>query len=329
MYLEEWMFSGGNFRAVKLMSHNKDNNSSKNSENCGRSNDMCVFTPTYNRAYCLSSLFASLCRQTVSNFNWLIVDDGSTDETEELIERFMEVSFFPITYIKQQNGGKQRAHNCGVNASNSELFICVDSDDKLVDSALQEVWNCWQKNKSNNKVAGIIALQGSAEGVPHGTKMPEGLKLTTMWDLYYKYKHKGDTVHIYRTDILKKYPFEVEEGEKFIAETYVYHQIDQKYLLAVLPSVIYVSEYLNDGYTKNVRKVTRENPRGYSKLKRLFITYSHTPDLIIKNTILYMVGCMLASDVSRGIKEAPYRWLAILVMPLSYVLCKTIYRKHI
>lgn len=293
-----------------------------------RTEDICIFTPTYNRAYCLRNLFDSLCRQNASNFNWLIVDDGSTDDTEDLVNNLIQESSFPITYIKQENGGKQRAHNKGVSNSNSELFICVDSDDRLVDGALRDIWNCWQKYRSNDHVAGIIALQGPKENVPHGTQMPDNVELTTMWELYYKYKHKGDTVHIYRTDVLSRYPFEVEDGEKFIAETYVYHQIDQDYCLAILPKVLLISEYLDDGYTKNVRKITRENPKGYRKLKRLFITYSHTPKLIVRNTLLYMVGCILSSSVIDGIKDAPNKMIAILVLPASYLLCEIVYRER-
>lgn len=291
-----------------------------------KTDDICIFTPTYNRAYCLKNLFDSLCRQNVSNFNWLIVDDGSTDETEELVNNFINVSTFPIRYIKQENGGKQRAHNTGVNNSNSELFICIDSDDRLVDDALELVWNYWKRYRDNDRVAGIIALLGPKEDIPYGSKMPDGIEFSTMWDLYYKYKHKGDTVHIYKTSILKQYPFEVEEGEKFIAETYVYHQIDQKYTLAVLPHVLVIAEYLPDGYSKNVRKVTKNNPKSYCKLKRLFITYSHTPKLKVQNTILYMVGSILSSEIKRGFINAPNKVLAIFSFPVAWFLCKTIYR---
>ena len=184
-------------------------------------NDICIFTPTYNRAYRLPNLFESLKRQQCDNFCWLIVDDGSSDGTETLVRSFMENSLFPIRYVKQKNGGKARAHNTGVAHCESELFFCVDSDDELTPHALNELWDRWLEVRHDPNVAGLIGVYGKAIDEPLGTWMPDGIETTTMWDLYYKHKYKGDSAHIYRTDILRKYPFKVAEGEKFLAETYV------------------------------------------------------------------------------------------------------------
>ena len=293
-----------------------------------RFNDICVFTPTYNRAYCLDKLFASLCDQTAENFNWLIVDDGSTDDTEALVEDFKKVSPFPITYLKQANGGKQRAHNVAVEHCSSELFFCVDSDDQLVCDALASIWETWDDVRSSSDYAGVIALQGPGENTPHYGRMPKGLRTTTMWDLYYKHGHRGDTAHIYKTSVLRDYPFEVEDGEKFIAETYVYHQIDQRYKLAVLDKVVTIQEYLSDGYSKNVRQVTRSNPKGYRKLKRMYILYADTPRAYIESTILYMVGCLLCGDTKGGIKDAPNKVGAVLALLPAWILTKTEFRER-
>lgn len=289
-------------------------------------NDICIFTPTYNRAYRLPGLFESLKHQEYDNFCWLIVDDGSSDDTEALVQGFKKSSPFPIHYIRQDNGGKARAHNTGVEHCDSELFFCVDSDDELTPHALNEVWARWLEVRENPRIAGIIGVYGKTSSEPLGTWMPDGVETTTMWDLYYRFKYKGDSAHIYRTDILRSFPFKVAEGEKFIAETYVYHQIDQQYALATLNKILVVAEYLPDGYSKNFPKLTKENPIGYHTLKRLYIGYADRILLKYQSTILYMVGHMLAKTTKAGIEDAPSKALAYLACPPAWLLCKTMFR---
>ncbi|NGM17170.1 glycosyltransferase [Eggerthellaceae bacterium zg-893] len=289
---------------------------------------VCVFTPTYNRAYCLDQLFHSLERQTNKDFYWLIVDDGSTDDTESLVERFQKKETLHIEYIKKENGGKQRAHNTGVAACTSELFFCVDSDDFLVDDAIESILNLWDSIKGNDKIGGIVGLDGPDKDTPLKNGMPKNVKETTFWKLYNKQHHKGDVALIYRTDILRQYPFYVYDDEKFISECYMYHQVDQHYSLGVLDKVLIVCEYREDGYTKHIRKVTRENPKGYILLKRNCIEHSDTFYLKFTSTILYLVGHILAGHTMRqGIEEAPYPGIARLASPFALLLAKTEFQK--
>ena len=288
---------------------------------------LAVFTPTYNRAYIIGNLYKSLLAQTSEDFCWIVVDDGSSDNTEQLIASFISENRIPIRYIKQENGGKQRAHNTGVDACDNELFFCVDSDDALVPTAVEDVLSLWQRVKARDDVAGIIAMRGHSEAKPMGTWIPENLDYTTMWDLYYRHHHRGDTALVYRTDILRKYPYIVEPGEKFIGETYVYHQIDQSYRLAVLHKVIWICEYLPDGYTKHVRKITRENPRSYMRLKRSYIDYSDTFALKAENTILYLVGAYFAGCFGEALKGLPNRALSLLCAPVALLLAKTEFQR--
>lgn len=287
---------------------------------------MTVFTPTYNRAYIIGRLYESLLAQTSDDFQWMVVDDGSTDDTRSVIEGFAAEGKLDIIYIHQENGGKQRAHNAGVERCGTELFFCVDSDDELIPEAVEECLALWKTKRHDSRFAGIIALCGTSDGAPLGTRFPEGLESTTMWDLYYKHHHKGDTSLVYRTEILRQYPFVVEPGEKFIGETYVYHQIDQHYELAVLPRVIRTTEYLPDGYTKNVRKVTRDNPVGYMRLKRDYIDYADTLTVKAQSTALYLVGAYFAGCFWRAYRELPNRLMATLAVPVALLLVKTVYR---
>ena len=288
---------------------------------------LCIFTPTYNRSYCLAELFNSLARQTLTCFNWLIVDDGSTDNTEELVSSFMEQAPFRITYIKQPNGGKQRAWNAAVGVCDSELFMCVDSDDVVPDNLVSTIVGRWSRVRGDNQIAGMIGLCGRDEKTALSGGMPSGVTRTTMWDLYYRYGHKGDTAQVYRTCILREFPFEVEPGEKFIAETFVFHQIDQKYNLLVIDEVLIIREYLEDGYTANVRKITRNNPVGYLKLKRMYIGYADSVSLRFYETILYLVGCHFA-NWPHPISSAPSPVLAALAWLPAQFLCHTVYRER-
>lgn len=288
---------------------------------------LCIFTPTYNRSYCLAGLFNSLAKQTMTCFNWLIVDDGSTDNTEELVSSFMDQAPFRITYIKKPNGGKQRAWNAAVEVCDSELFMCVDSDDTVPSDLVEAVVERWADVCDDAGIAGLIGLCGTDEQTALASRMPKDVVRTTMWDLYYKYKHKGDTALVYRTKILRKFPFEIEPNEKFIAETFVFHQIDQSYELSVMDKVLIIVEYRKDGYSANVRKVTRENPIGYLKLKRMYIEYADSVLLRYYETILYLVGCHFA-QWPNAVSGAPYPVLAALAWLPSQILCHTVYRER-
>ena len=290
-------------------------------------NDICIFTPTYNRAYRLGNLFESLKRQ----------DSGEAFVRFAGVQLYVRLHGEKLVQIPCQrefsrrdlfnaggaHGGKARAHNTGVEHCDSELFFCVDSDDELTPHALKNVWSRWLEVRNNPGVAGIIGVYGKTSDEPLGTWMPDGVEFSTMWDLYYKLKYKGDSAHIYRTDILRRFPFKVAEGEKFIAETYVYHQIDQEYTLATL---IVVAESLPDGYSKNFPKLTRENPVGYHTLKRLYINYADDFFLKYESSILYMVGHMLANTTKEGIDDAPHKPLALLACPPAWLLCKTVFK---
>lgn len=287
--------------------------------------ELTVFTPTYNRAYKLPQLYESLCKQTSNNFEWLIVDDGSTDDTEFVVRRWIDENVIKIRYYKQENGGKQRAHNLGVQKSLGLLFVCVDSDDYVEPEFVRKHLEQLPRLRQNTKLAGIISLQGYSNSKPVGTYFPKGIKYTTLSNLYNKKKYKGDSTLAYYTAVLKQYPFVVEDGEKFIGEAYVYNQIDQKYELLVLPEILTIKEYLEDGYTKNVRKLTKDNPKSYVRLKKQSIEYSKTWKDRYIQTILYMVGCRMSHQSQ--VKNAPYKFLAVTAYFPAWIAWKLFYER--
>ncbi|OUQ47366.1 hypothetical protein B5E62_15285 [Lachnoclostridium sp. An118] len=284
-----------------------------------------IFTPTFNRAHLLQNLYDSLCRQTNKNFLWHIVDDGSTDDTGKLVKQWKkENKEFVINYTRQSNGGKQRAHNVGVQMCETELFFCVDSDDSLVDDAVKIIIENWGIAKQEN-IAGIVALRGKDETITLGTSMPKVSNLT-MLELYQKYHFKGDTALIYRTEILKKYPFVLAEGEKFIGENFVYNQIDLNYKMYVLNKIIYICQYFEDGYTRNTVQLLVKNPHSYMILKKQQAEIS----LYLRYRIKHMAGFIamgLTIHETNLVKKSGNLGLAILSYPLGLVIWRLRFKK--
>lgn len=263
------------------------------------SKSITVFTPTYNRAYILPQLYNSLTKQTSQDFTWLIVDDGSTDNTKELIDGWEKEEKIIIEYFKQENGGKQRAHNTGVKKCNTELFICIDSDDYLTDTAIEVLLSTWRNLPSKEKLSGIITTRGSDEATPNGTGLPKGIEYSPLTDLYQKHGFYGDTGLLYKTEILKKHLFDVYKDEKFIPESYIYMQIDQHYTMYVLHTIIVISEYREDGYTKNIYKVIFNNPKSYMRHKWLSVRLAKTLKYKILNSINLLSAFFINKDNPR------------------------------
>lgn len=225
-----------------------------------------VFTPAYNRAYIIEKLYRSLQRQSFKDFEWVVVDDGSTDNTEELFARFCaEENSFSIHYVKTKNGGKHRAINRGVAMASGELFFIVDSDDHVTDDAL-EVIDRVEKTipvDEKSKFAGICGQRGTDAETPMGSTF-EGyyLDITSL-----EREQKGifgEKAEVFYTQILKKYPFPEFEGEKFVTESVVWFAIaSDGYLLRFHNDITIICNYLPDGLTAQGEELLFRNPRGY------------------------------------------------------------------
>ena len=230
-----------------------------------------VFTTTYNRAHLLEHLYESLLTQTNKNFEWLVVDDGSTDNTEELFREWIKEKSFPVRYIKQANGGKHRAINKGVKEANGELFFIVDSDDQLTCDAIDVI--CSTCNKNSIKGAGLCYRKCDiTKNKVLGASFPkEGLVASSL-ELTYRYNILGDKAEIFYTSVLKEFPFPEFVGEKFVPESLVWNRIALKYKMVCYNKPIYLCEYLNDGLSSQFSRLRKENPRAYSLYyKEVFI----------------------------------------------------------
>lgn len=233
-----------------------------------------IFTPTYNRAYILPQLYESLLRQTCTNFEWIIVDDGSSDCTEELVKRWIEEKKIRIIYKKQENQGKHIAINTGTVVASGELFFIVDSDDYLTDDAVEKVIYFWNKEAPADDVSGIISYRKFYDGRLVGTSLPDGLRRCKLRETKEKYASTGDKVVIYRTDILRAYPYPKFEGERFLGESYVFNQIDDHYDMLVLNDRVYYFAYQPDGLSQDFRKLYRQNPNGFLASFEQSVKYS-------------------------------------------------------
>lgn len=220
-----------------------------------------VFTPAYNRAYILPVLYKSLCTQTCQNFEWLIVDDGSTDDTETLVKSWLAENRIALRYIRTENGGKHRAINRGVAEASGELFFIVDSDDYLTNDAVYNIIRSAEPILKDNRFAGISGMRCRQDGsnITVGFN-GESIDATAL-DIRYKHHIMGDMAEVIKTEVMKRFPFPEIEGERFVPEAVVWNRIAKSGLmLRYIPIPIYVCEYLSDGLTAAITRMRAHSP---------------------------------------------------------------------
>lgn len=283
-----------------------------------------VFTPTYNRSHTLHRCYESLLKQSCKDFKWLIIDDGSTDNTKNLIDKWIQQdNGFEIIYAYKENGGMHTAHNLAYELIDTELNICIDSDDCMADEAVKKIVDFWKENGSD-KYAGIVGLDADFNNGIIGEKFDDSLKSTTLSG-YYRNGGKGDKKLVYRTDVINKYPpYPVFEGEKYVSLGYKYLLCDQDYELLVLNEILCNVEYQEDGSSMNMYKQYLRNPKGFAFMRKVDMLYNKTFKENVKTCIHY-VSSSIISHNSNFIKESPKKVLTILAIPFGIVL--TVYIK--
>ena len=284
-----------------------------------------VFTPAYNRAHTLPRTYESLCRQGNKDFLWLIVDDGSSDNTAELVRSWQSKdNGFEIRYVYKENGGMHTAHNTAYENIDTELNVCIDSDDILAENAVEKILSKWYAVKGQG-YAGMIALDADFEGNVIGTGFPEMMTETTLAG-YYASGGSGDKKLIYRTDVIKKYPpYPVFEGEKYVALAYKYRLIDQEYKLAVLDEIVCNVEYQSDGHGRTMLREYLSSPKGFAAWRRLCLLYPESMKRSLVDSIHYVSSCLLAKE-QYFIRNSPRKLLTVLVIPFGF--CLMLYVKH-
>lgn len=221
-----------------------------------------ILTPTYNRANRLNKLYESLLSQTVGEFKWLIVDDGSTDNTADLIKTFLDDERLEIKYLYKINGGKHTAINEGIRYVQTPLTFIVDSDDYLTENAVEIILNIWEKYQYRDEIGSFWFLQSDSTGRIIGDMFPEEEFVSTYLDVMINSTVKGDKKAVYRTELLRKYPFPVFDGETFLGEGIIHKRIGDCYKSVFINKVIYKGDYLEGGLSDSGRELRIKNPLG-------------------------------------------------------------------
>ena len=285
-----------------------------------RQKTLTVFTCTYNRAHILVRTYESLCRQTSDDFLWIVVDDGSTDNTQEKVEQWKREGKLEIEYIHKDNGGLLSGYNTAIEHIETPLCTCIDSDDYMPDDAVESIIDFWAKNGSDS-YAGMIGLDTYTDGQPIGGYFPDSLHETYL-AYFYKW-HQGDVKMVHRTDLLKKVaPMPIFAGEKF-ANPICYHlAIDLELPMLVANKAFCVVEYQDksNSMSKNLFYQFVQSPKSFARMRVLNMKNRRMPYLMrLRNAIHYTSSCLLAKD-GQWLRNTPMPITTIITGPLGIAL---------
>lgn len=284
-----------------------------------------IFTPAYNRAHTLVRTYGSLLRQTSKDFEWLIIDDGSTDDTAGLVDSWIKENKIPIRYIYKKNGGLFTGYNTAYANIDSELSVCIDSDDFMPDDAVEIIINHWKKFGSD-KYAGITGLDFLLDGNPIGGYFPEDLKEGHLIDLYLKKIHSGDTKQVMRTALMKKFiPMEGFAGEKNFNPVYILLQADN-----LLPSLFinrnlcFVEYQQNDSMSASIFRQYINSPHSFAKMRRLEMTLKRNSWRNLLRVAIHYNSSTIIGKESDWLKSSPRKGLTLLTRPFGWLLSRYI-----
>lgn len=277
-----------------------------------------IFTPAYNRAHTIGRTYESLCRQTCKDFEWLVIDDGSTDNTKDLVQSWIKENIIPIRYIYQENQGMHGAHNTAYHHIKTELNTCIDSDDYMPDDAVEQIVNLW-KEKGCNQYAGIVGLDQDINGKIIGTKFRKGSPNITLTD-FYALGGTGDKKLVYRTSVINSYPdYPIFPGEKYVGLIYKYMLIDQDYTLLTLNKPLVTVDYQPDGSSFGMYRQYWNNPNGFAFLRKVEMVLTKSWKRRFVCCIHYVSSSFRAKN-RNFLKESPKKLETILAIPFGILL---------
>jgi glycosyltransferase involved in cell wall biosynthesis len=231
-----------------------------------------VFTPTFNRAYLLKNVHNCLAHQSYRKFEWLIIDDGSTDNTKEVVGAFIKKETFSITYLYQENQGKANALNKAFLKAKGEFFVVLDSDDLLLSDALENMLQAWSTipAESKKKFVGIVGHWVFPNQKIVGTHFPENEIDSNAFDIRTKYRIKGDKIGMNRTEVLRKFPFPEKTGN-FIPESLIWNRIAKHYQIRFVNIIFGIKEYQKSGLTDRIDEIRMQNSQIMVQYYREFV----------------------------------------------------------
>lgn len=280
-----------------------------------------IFTPTYNRKEKLNSLYTSLLNQNYKDFEWLIVDDGSTDGTNNYIKELQKENKINIRYIYKKNEGKMSAVNIAHQEAFGDCFMTIDSDDELMPNILSVLVRDFKKIEKKEELAGIVYLasyKGNAKEII-GDKLPKNGTECPYTDLSLKYKIKGDKATLWKTSVLRNYMFPIIEGEKFIPDLYLMMMISRNYKIMTMNKSVMLVEYLDTGYSNNYFDLVKRNPLGTALYYKEL--YDFNP--VLYNIYGYILFCIYGKKkIKNIIKEHPAKIKVIILYIPTWIVAK-------
>ncbi len=294
-----------------------------------------VFTTTYNRAYCLHQCYESLCRQTSQDFVWMIVDDGSTDNTKQIVGQWILENKIEIEYYYKDNGGMHTGHNTAYANIQTELNVCIDSDDFMPDDAVEKIVSRWRKCGSD-LYAGMIGLDIYKDGSVVGTSFPEGVDSCSYDEIKGRYGVVGDLKFVLRTDVVRQFaPYPEYADERFVPLGYLYMLISTEFEYLCSNDVYCVVEYMPDGSSKNIFRQYIKNPKGFAHERVMRMKYSSSIKEVLRNAVHYVSSSIFAGN-RRFLRESPRKLATLFALPFGVMLnlyirnfCRRTYGKHI
>lgn len=293
--------------------------------------NLTIVTPTYNRSEALRILFKSLCEQSCKLFTWVVVDDGSTDNTKLTVEEFIQNNNLDIKYFQKKNSGKHKSINWILQFINTELVFIVDSDDYLSADAVKHIFSDWSKYKEN-KVVSLQYLKGYTNGNLIGDKFKVNYEITSHVKSRLLEKVKGDKAEIWKTEVLRENKFIEFDDEKFLSEQHTYFQISGSEKILTINKIIYYSEYRMDGLSNIIRYLQFTNPNG--AIENAIITAKYTKSFDVRFKQFLMITALsfrkTTNSVFNNIRKAKYNFIWLSILPLSilfYYYLKIYYKK--
>lgn len=280
-----------------------------------------IVTPTYNRERLISGCYESLCNQTVHDFEWIIVDDGSSDNTQEVVANFNSPDF-PVIYVKKENGGKHTALNAAHKYIHGKYVCILDSDDYLINIAVEQMITAWGKYESNDEIGIVTLLKGASVDQPSCMAFPEdeGIPVDIM-RYRRKYISSGDACEVIRSELFKKYPFPVFEGERFLSEGALWNRVSFTHKCVYINQVIYICDYLEGGLTKSGKHLRVHNPNGGMYTANLNMNKKNFLKIRIKNGLLFTCyGFFAKKSIPQMIKQCDSKLLMCLCFLAGYAL---------
>lgn len=280
-----------------------------------------IFTPTYNRAHLLPRLYDSLKNQEYTELEWVIMDDGSKDNTKELVESWINESKIEIIYNYQMNQGRFAAFNNAMSFFKGDLILFVDSDDYLLPNSILKIVDVWNKITDKRSVSGIIAYMQTDGGKVLGSKFPEGVKRERIYTLYDKYKMKGDKFIAFRNDLIQKYKYPVFKNERFTGDSIIFNAMNQDAPMYLLREKITFREYQEDSITKNLLDYHLSSPNGMREHYKDCLKYDkYNKYNIFKHCVGYISFALLTKINCKDIIiNSPRKFWTIISYPAGII----------